>query len=54
MKYNNKKYDVMDQCLAEMQKIYPAVNLIDQKNKQFLLDEIDWIKACNYMEPEEY
>ncbi len=51
---NNKKYDVMAQCIAEMQKIYPAVNLIDQKNKQFLLDEIDWIKACNYMEPEEY
>ncbi len=51
---NNKKYDVMAQCIAEMQKIYPAVNLIDQKNKQFLLDEMDWIKACNYMEPEEY
>ena len=44
----------MAQCIAEMQKVYPAVNLIDQKNKKFLLDEIDWIKACNYMEPEEY
>ena len=50
----NGKYDVMAQCIAEMQKKYPTVNLIDQKNKQFLLDEIEWIKACNYMEPEEY
>jgi DNA helicase-2/ATP-dependent DNA helicase PcrA len=51
---DNGKYDIMAQCIAEMQKKYPTLNLIDQKNKQFLLDEIDWIKACNYLEPEEY
>ncbi len=50
----NGKYDIMAQCIAEMQKKYPTLNLIDQKNKRFLLDEIDWIKACNYMELEEY
>jgi SOS-response transcriptional repressor LexA len=48
------KYDIMAQCIAEMQKKYPLVTLIDPKNKHFLLDEMEWIKACNYMELEEY
>jgi len=54
-KINEKaKYEIMAQCIAEMQKKYPLINLIDPKNKKFLLEEIEWIKACNYMELEEY
>ena len=37
---NNKKYDVMAQCIAEMQKVYPAVNLIDQMNISVKSDHV--------------
>ena len=40
--------------MSELSKIYKDVKLLDQKYIDFLLDEIDWIKSCNYMELEEY
>lgn len=51
---NNLRYKIMAQCVAEMEKQYADVNIIDQRNIKFLIDEIDWIKSCNYMELEEY
>ncbi|MCX7884181.1 MAG: UvrD-helicase domain-containing protein [Caloramator sp.] len=49
-----KKYNLINQSIAELQKIYPNVSLLDQKNNTFLLDEIEWIKSCNYMEESLY
>lgn len=51
---NGDKYPILSSCIAELQKKYPNVNVLDHRNMSFLMDEIDWIKSCNYMELEEY
>lgn len=51
---NKEKYSILASCVSELSKIYKDVKLLDQKYIDFLLDEIDWIKSCNYMELEEY
>lgn len=50
----NTKYTLINQAIAELHKVYPGVAILDNRNSKFLLDEVDWIKACNYMELEEY
>jgi len=50
----NLMYNILNQSIAELQKIYPNVKLLDQKYNSFLLDEIEWIKACNYLDEAEY
>lgn len=47
-------YNVLNGCIAELKDKYSNVSVIEQKYSSFLLDEIDWIKSCNYMEAEEY
>lgn len=48
------RYSLLTHCIPEIRKKYPKVKIMDQENLMFLLDEIDWIKSCNYMELEEY
>ncbi|MCT4617865.1 MAG: transcriptional repressor LexA [Marinisporobacter sp.] len=53
--YNNKeKINILSESIAQMKKEYPKVKILDQKKTLFMLDEIDWIKSCDYMEKEEY
>ena len=51
---NRLKYEVLANCLAEHRKRYPEVKLLDHGNEIFLLDEIEWLKACKFLELEEY
>lgn len=51
---NDSKFTFMSQSISEVKKQYPNVKLIDQQYINFLLDEIEWIKACNYNELSEY
>lgn len=51
---NRKKYEVIAECVAQINNLYPDVKILDQRNMTFLIDEIDWIKSCNYLELEEY
>lgn len=51
---NHIRYQVIQYCIHELQKEIPDVPLLDQKYATFLLHEIDWIKACHYLELEEY
>ncbi|MFZ5649913.1 MAG: transcriptional repressor LexA [Bacillota bacterium] len=50
----NIRYQLILTCILELKKTYPDVHILEQKYSPFLLDEIDWIKSCNYMELEEY
>ncbi|WP_058485473.1 3'-5' exonuclease [Defluviitalea phaphyphila] len=53
--YDNKIiYNTMNRCIEMLKKQNPNIKILDQKNMKFILDEIDWIKSCNYMELEEY
>lgn len=51
---NRIAYNTMLQCIELLKKKNPDVKILDQKNMKFLIDEIDWIKSCHYMELEEY
>ena len=63
-KLNNKSYqlitdtkkrqNILNQSILEMSKLHSDVKVLDVQNSRFLKEEIDWIKACNYMEIEEY
>lgn len=50
---NNQKRNLLKECIVELRKALDHP-ILDQKNANFLLNEIEWIKACNYMELEEY
>ena len=51
---NKNQYSILSEGISEVSKKYSNIKLIDHKYTRFLLDEIDWIKSCNYMEIEEY
>lgn len=51
---NNERRRILIDCILTVKKIYPDVKLIEQRNSGFLLDEIEWIKSCNYTELSEY
>lgn len=53
--YDNRIiYNTMNLCIEILKKKNPDVKILDQKNMKFMIDEIDWIKSCHYMELEEY
>jgi hypothetical protein len=51
---NTKKFPLIKNCIAELAKKFKDTNILDPKNANFLLNEIDWIRSCNYMELSEY
>ncbi|MBM7866465.1 repressor LexA [Heliobacterium gestii] len=51
---NQLKYQLIQNGIFELKAAFPDVAILEQKFSAFLLDEINWIKACNYMELEEY
>ena len=51
---NQKAYEVIKNCAAELGKKFPNTGLMDPQNAAFLKDELDWIRSCNYMELSEY
>ncbi|WP_461207282.1 transcriptional repressor LexA [Clostridium sp. DL1XJH146] len=46
--------NVLYRSISSLRKKYPNEEILDIKNTKFLKTEIAWIKACNYMELEEY
>ncbi len=45
---------VLSECIGELSKKYAQARILDERNVSFLMDEIIWIKACHYLEIEEY
>ena len=41
-------------AIGFIKKKYPELDLISQKNYEFLNEEIDWLKSCRYIERETY
>lgn len=48
------KNAIVNECLHNVRKIYPHIKVLDNKYISFLIDEIKWIKSCNYIESEVY
>lgn len=47
-------HNFMGQAIIVNARFYHDVRIMDIRNSQFFIDEIDWIRACNYMELSEY
>lgn len=50
----NKIFKYLHQSIKVIHEKHPDVSMINAKNARFLLEEIDWIKACNYMQLTKY
>lgn len=60
---NKFKYDILGgmaannlliKAILEAKKYFSDVKLLDQSNMSFIREEIEWIKACRYLDVEEY
>lgn len=50
----SKRRSILQQCILLIKKSYSDVKIMDVSNSNFLNEEIEWIKACNYMDLETY
>lgn len=46
--------DIINECLVQIKKLYKDVKILDSKYIKFFIDEINWIKDCNYTDLEIY
>ncbi len=51
---NLKRENLINELIAKTKKDFPNVEILHPSNTSFLLEEIGWIKASNYMEISEY
>lgn len=51
---SQKQFKIMMQAINNISDDYPSIKLISPKNARFLIDEIQWIKACNIIDVETY
>ena len=49
-----KKHSTMIKAINKIFDKHPSIKLISPKNSNFLLDETEWIKACNITDEETY
>lgn len=51
---SQRRFSIMIQAINEILGEYPAIKLLSPKNVKFLIDEVEWIKACNIIDVETY
>lgn len=49
-----EKLNIIGQCISELKGKYKNVRIIRNHNENFIISEIDWIKACDIESMEEY
>lgn len=51
---NDKKNIIMKDCIIKVKDNYPRLRVLHIDYTQFFIDEIKWIKSCNYLEVDLY
>lgn len=51
---DNNKQDIIVDCIKEIRNSFKGVKILDEKYIEFFIEEIDWIKDCNYIELKVY
>jgi len=46
---NDKKNSVMKECILEISDIYPRLKILKTDYVQFFIEEVKWMKSCNYL-----
>jgi len=47
---NDKRSSIMNDCILEIKNIYPRLRILNIAYTQFFIEEVKWIKSCNYLE----
>lgn len=47
-------YEIISEGISKLKKKFPGIRILDQKNTGLLLEEVNWIKDCLYLDEEEY
>ena len=47
-------FEILNEGIEKLKGDFPGVKLLNQRNAHFLLEEVDWIQDCLYLEVEEY
>ena len=51
---NIKKNSIMKNCILEIKNIYPRLRILHTDYAEFFIEEVKWIKSCNYLKVELY
>jgi len=51
---NHKKHGILNELISKLREKYSEISIFEDVNTAFLLEEINWIKACNYIDEAEY
>ena len=51
---NDKKNSIMKDCILEIKNIYPMLRILKTDYSHFFVEEIKWIKSCNYIKDDSY
>ena len=46
---NDKKSIIMNECIIKVKESYPRLRILHINYTQFFIDEVKWIKSCNYL-----
>ncbi|MCB2356799.1 S24 family peptidase [Clostridium estertheticum] len=50
----NDKKNIMKDCILKVKENYPRLRILQIDYTQFFIDEVKWIKSCNYLEADLY
>jgi len=51
---DDKKDSIMKECILQIKRNYPRIRILCTDYTRFFLEEIKWIKSCNYLKSELY
>lgn len=51
---NDKKNSVMKNCILELKNIYPSLRILHTNYVEFFIEEVKWMKSCNYLKVDYY
>jgi len=51
---NDKKMSIMKNCILEIKNIYPKLKILHTDYAEFFIEEVKWIKSCNYLNVDFY
>ncbi|NMM65719.1 repressor LexA [Clostridium sp. P21] len=54
LKNEEEKQAIVTECIAQIKKSCESIRILNSKYVEFIIDEISWIKSCNYNTIEEY
>ena len=51
---NDKKNSIMKNCMVEIKNTYPKLRILHTEYVEFFIEEVKWIKSCNYLKKHQY